>query len=47
MKKRLVIALLVVLAVSGCGWLINQTESVAGAVIPKAQICPDDPMACR
>lgn len=46
-NKKLVITLLVVLAVSGCGWLANQTESVGSAVAPKTQICPDDPMACR
>lgn len=47
MKKKLFITMLVVLAVSGCGWLANQAESLSGAAIPKTQICPDDPMACR
>ena len=47
MKKKLIIMMLVVLAVSGCGWLANQTEDATSAVVPKTQICPDDPMACR
>ncbi len=47
MKKSLVMALLVVLAVSGCGWLANQSAEVASVAIPKAQVCPDDPMSCR
>lgn len=46
MKKQLAFIVLVIMAVSGCGLLSGRSEGISGTPAPKAQICPDDPMAC-
>lgn len=47
MKKYLIAALIVALTVGGCGWLNRQVGESPTVPAPKAQICPDDFMACR
>lgn len=48
MKKPIfIVALALMLAIGGCGWLARHGIDKPGTPVPKTQICPDDPLACQ